>query len=129
MKTTYQTKARKLIISLLTENSDERMSIEDILLRMGEDAVGKSTVYRQMKLLCDEGIAHRFSTDDGTSLYQLAGKSCCSEHLHLKCLDCGLLLHLDERAQSELCRSTGFVIDDGISMLYGKCARCARRAK
>ncbi len=129
MKTTYQTKARKLIISLLTENADERLSIEDIMLRIGEGTVGKSTVYRQMKLLCDEGLAHRFSTDDGMSLYQLAGKSCCSEHLHLKCLDCGLLLHLDERAQTELCRSTGFVIDDGISMLYGKCARCARRAK
>ncbi len=129
MKTTYQTKARKLILKLLSENADERLSIEDIMLRMGDAAPGKSTIYRQMKLLCDEGLTHRFLTEDGVASYQLSGKSCCSEHLHLKCLDCGLLLHLDERTQSELCRSTGFVIDDDISMLYGKCARCARRAK
>lgn len=129
MKTTYQTKARKLILDTLSENSDERLSIDDILHRMGESAPGKSTLYRQMKLMCDEGLAHRFSGDDGASLYQLAGKGCCSEHLHLKCIECGLLLHLDDRAQSELCRGTGFVIDDGISMLYGRCARCARRAR
>lgn len=126
---TYQTRARKLIISLLTENPDERMSIENIIQRMGEPAPGKSTVYRQMKTLCDEGLIHRFPTEDGGALYQLAGKSCCSEHLHLKCIDCGLLVHLDESTQTQLCRSTGFVIDDGLSMLYGKCARCAGRAK
>lgn len=126
---TYQTKARKLIISLLTENSGERMSIENIIQCMGDTAPGKSTVYRQVKALCDEGLIHRFLTEDGGALYQLAGKSCCSEHLHMKCLGCGLLLHLDESAQTELCRSTGFVIDDGLSMLYGKCAKCAGRAR
>ena len=70
-------------------------------------------------------------TREGTasSVYQLAGKCCCSEHLHIKCVDCGLLIHLDNAACDALAKTTGFVIDDEKSMLYGHCANCARRSK
>ena len=97
---------------------------------MGETAPAKSTAYRLIKKLCDDGQVHRF-TREGTasSVYQLAGQCCCSEHLHIKCVDCGLLIHLDNAACDALAKTTGFVIDDEKSMLYGRCADCARRSK
>lgn len=125
----YQTKARKLLLDCLAENAEERMSIDGIMLALGEDAPGRSTLYRQMKSLCDEGLVRRFAAESGKALYQLAGGSCCCEHLHFKCLDCGLLMHLDSSAQDALCRSAGVLIDDGLSMLYGRCAKCAKRVK
>ena len=98
--------------------------------QLGEDAPAKSTAYRIVKKLCDEGFIRRFSRE-GTAgaVYQLAGKCCCAEHLHIRCLECGLLIHLDRSAQDELTKNTGFVLDDERSMLYGRCAACARRAK
>lgn len=130
MKATYNTKQRSALLSVFEENAGEQFSIDELMDNLGEDAPGKSTVYRLVKKLEEEGTLRRFSRE-GTSkaVYQLAGTHCCSEHLHIKCVDCGLLIHLDHDAQDELTKSTGFVIDDSLSMLYGRCAACARRAK
>ncbi len=130
MKATYNTKQRSAVLSVFEENADAQFTIDELMASLGEDAPGKSTVYRLVKKLEEEGTLRRF-TREGTSkaVYQLAGTHCCSEHLHIKCVDCGLLIHLDHDAQDELTKSTGFVIDDSLSMLYGRCADCARRAK
>ena len=125
----YQTKARRQLLDCLSDNAESRLSIDEIMSALGASAPGKSTLYRQMKSLCDEGLVRRFASESGKALYQLAGASCCCEHLHFKCLDCGALLHLDGEAQAALCRSAGVVIDDGLSMLYGRCAKCAKRSE
>ena len=130
MKASYNTKQRSAVLCFFEENAGEQFTIDELMERLEEAAPGKSTVYRLVKKLEEEGAVRRF-TREGTSksVYQLAGASCCSEHLHIKCVDCGLLIHLDHEAQDELVKSTGFVIDDSLSMLYGKCAACARRSK
>lgn len=126
----YQTKPRKKLIELLEDNREKRLSVDEILEALGEDSPGKSTVYRLVKSMEEEGELVRF-TREGTNKaeYQLCGASCCSEHLHMRCTGCGLLIHLDSKAQEALTKSTGFVIDDLHSMLYGKCAACAGRSK
>ena len=130
MKSGYNTKQRSAVLSFFEANADAQYTIDELVTSLGEDAPGKSTVYRLVKKLEEEGTLRRF-TREGTSkaVYQLAGTHCCSEHLHIKCVDCGLLIHLDHDTQDELTKSTGFVIDDSLSMLYGRCAACARRAK
>lgn len=130
MKATYNTKQRSAVLSFFEENAEKQFTIDELIMGLGDSAPGKSTVYRLVGKLEEEGALRRF-TREGTSkaVYQLAGASCCSEHLHIKCVDCGLLIHLDHETQNELTKSTGFVIDDGLSMLYGVCADCARRRK
>lgn len=130
MKASYNTKQRSAVLSFFEDNAERQFTIDELIEALGEDAPGKSTVYRLVKKLEEEGAVRRF-TREGTSksVYQLAGTHCCSEHLHIKCVDCGLLIHLDHDAQDELTKSTGFVIDDSLSMLYGRCAACARRAR
>ena len=126
----YQTHQKTALLKFLENNPKRQYTIDELIGQMGADAPAKSTAYRIVKKLCDEGLVRRF-VREGTAgaVYQLAGKSCCTEHLHIKCLDCGLLIHLDNRTQEELTKSTGFVLDDERSMLYGRCAQCAGRAK
>ena len=126
----YQTHQKTALLKFLENNPKRQYTIDELIGQMGADAPAKSTAYRIVKKLCDEGLVRRF-VREGTAgaVYQLAGKSCCTEHLHIKCLDCGLLIHLDNRTQEELTKSTGFVLDDERSMLYGRCAQCAGRVK
>ena len=129
MRTSYQTQQKAALLAFLERNAEHQFTIDEIIATMGEAAPAKSTAYRLIKKLCDDGQVRRF-TREGTasSVYQLAGSS-CSEHLHIKCVDCGLLIHLDSAACDTLAKATGFVIDDEKSMLYGHCANCARRSK
>lgn len=130
MRTSYHTQQKAALLRFLEENEHEHLTIDEILSAMGDEAPGKSTAYRLIKKLCDDGLVRRFTREGTTSsVYQLAGRSCCSEHLHIKCIDCGLLLHLDNAACEALAKTTGFVIDDEKSMLYGRCAACAGRSK
>ena len=130
MRTSYQTQQKAALLAFLERNAEHQFTIDEIIATMGEAAPAKSTAYRLIKKLCDDGQVRRF-TREGTacSVYQLAGSSCCSEHLHIKCVDCGLLIHLDSAACDTLAKATGFVIDDEKSMLYGHCANCTRRSK
>ena len=124
---TYQTHQRKALIDFF-EQGGRDYTVDELTDGLGKDAPGRSTVYRLLKSLEEEGILRRIPREGSTkAAYQLSGPDCCAEHLHIKCTDCGLLLHLDHAAQEALSRQTGFVIDDSRSMLYGKCARCARR--
>lgn len=130
MRTSYHTQQKAALLRFLEENEHEHLTIDEILSAMGDEAPGKSTAYRLIKKLCDDGLVRRFTREGTTSaVYQLAGRSCCSEHLHIKCIDCGLLIHLDNAACNALAKTTGFVIDDEKSMLYGRCAACAGRSK
>jgi len=130
MKATYQTQQRRTLIDFFECAGGHELTIEEIIDGLGDEAPGKSTVYRLVKKLEEEGTLRRIIREgSGKTAFQLEGSECCAEHLHIKCVDCGLLLHLDRAAQDALAEKTGFVIDDTRSMLYGKCARCARRAR
>ena len=130
MRESYNTQHKSELLEFLRCNPEGQFSIDEIIDGMGKSAPVKSTAYRLIKKLCDEGIVRRFARE-GTScaVYQLAGMSCCSEHLHIKCVECGLLIHLDKAEQDAIAKTTGFVIDDVRSMLYGRCEACAGRAK
>lgn len=130
MKAVYNTKQRSAVLRIFEENAEKQFTIDELIALLGDEAPGKSTVYRLVGKLEEEGTLRRF-TREGTSkaVYQLSGAHCCSEHLHIKCVDCGLLIHLDHETQNELTKNTGFTIDDSLSMLYGVCADCARRRK
>ena len=52
----------------------------------------------------------------------------CDAHLHLKCVDCGRLIHLDtgvsDALQADLLRAAGFTVDGRSTTIYGTCAAC-----
>ena len=100
----YKTQQKEVLLGFLYAHRDTPMSVEEISERLRgacDNAPGKSTVYRLMGRLCEEGSVKRFEKGNSrTFLYQFAGGEACRHHLHLRCLSCGRLLHMDH-AQSE----------------------------
>ena len=124
----YSTGKKELIIELLSQNSDRSYTIEEISDTVTFDGKGKSTVYRLISELVQDGILRRLS--DGRTrhcTYQYVGGEHCHKHMHLKCNGCGKLIHLDEgttRAfEKKILTLGGFCIEEG-SFLYGKCKEC-----
>ena len=126
----YQTAQKKLLLDFLREHSSQAFTIEELAaaLEGREHAPGKSTLYRLMPLLVQEGRVKRFVR--GTSrqfLYQMMGES-CRTHLHLKCSICGQMVHMGHEESLELVRMIDkkyhFSVSEGDTILFGLCENC-----
>lgn len=125
---TYNTEKRAEILEFFSRHGGQAFSAEDICSAILTDGRGKSTVYRLISKLVDQGILRRIA--DGKTrhvTYQCIHSGGCSEHLHLKCNVCGRLIHLDEQTSHTLgisiLKTEGFTIDSG-ALLYGRCESC-----
>lgn len=128
----YVTKQGQLIKDFLENNSDRHFSADEVYfaLRSGGESIGKTTVYRQLERLADEGCVQKFSSGaNGACCYQLA--SCaCHNHYHLKCSECGTLLHVEcdflDRLSAHIYDDHKFTVDGSKTVLYGLCEACRR---
>ena len=125
----YTTGKRKRILEFLSSGSDRSYTLVEICEALTDGTHGKSTVYRLVSELVNEGKIKRLS--DGRTrhcTYQYIGDEQCHNHLHLKCKGCGKLMHLDSRVskyfEQAVLKTDGFVIDEG-TFLFGTCKRCA----
>ncbi len=131
----YKTRQRERILRLLTENAGRHLSVDEVVdhLRGQGEPVGKSTVYRYLDRLVEQGLVRRYFLEEGVgACYQYAGgEERCREHFHLKCIGCGVLLHvecsyLDEVAQ-HVASHHRFAIDQTKTVVYGLCELCAAK--
>ena len=130
----YKTIQKEIMLSYLTETRDEPQSMEQILLaleRRGEP-LGKSTVYRLIKNMSDSGELKCFS-EGKKFLYRLAGNGECHNHLHLKCTQCGKLLHMDhdrsEKIIEDIYGENGFSVSETDTTIFGKCEECSKNTQ
>ena len=128
----YKTRQRAVIENILKDNSDIHMTVDDIaakLISIGEN-VGRTTVYRTLEKLVNEGKVRKYTAEknDSACFQYLTNTGHCHEHFHLKCVDCGKLLHLDCQKISELASHIasdhGFTLNAGRTVLYGVCEKC-----
>ena len=130
---TYNTTQRQSIVDYLKSNPEGQYTIEQLAeaLTSGNEAhkIGKSTVYRLINRMVEEGIVRR--TVKGNSrqfLYQYAAVKGCSSHLHMKCRECGKILHMDDEQSKRLMEllheSRQFELDIKETLLLGKCENC-----
>lgn len=134
-KTTYHTIGRERLLTYFAEHPGRQLTVEELtaaLVREGV-TVGKSTVYRLVGKLCEEGKLSRLRDGErGCFFYAYAEdtRGCDGHHFHLKCLGCGRLFHLECRHSEALCDHIAgthhFRIDSGRTLLYGQCERCQR---
>lgn len=129
----YNTEQKKLLLDFLRKNSDSSYTIEEIVgaikLSAGDLAPGRSTVYRLMTRLVEERQVQRFAKERGRSfVYRIIADEHCRNHLHLKCLSCGKILHLDRATSDALLEQVKLVNDFSVSeeatLLFGNCAKC-----
>jgi Fur family ferric uptake transcriptional regulator len=81
----------------------------------------------------DAGTVRKYTIEEGKcACYQYVGDSeynhCC-EHYHLKCSECGKLLHVScefmDEINEHIKNEHNFIIDNSKTVFYGICKECA----
>jgi Fur family transcriptional regulator, ferric uptake regulator len=91
--------------------------------------IGQATVFRNIKILAEAGLARKACQDDGASSYEHAFKH--PHHDHLICLGCGKIVEFRdeaiERAQDGVFERHGFLPAEHRLELRGYCPKCAKK--
>lgn len=124
----YRTRQRDEILRFFEENEDKCFSAKEVTRHVN---AGEATVFRTIATLTKEGKLKRFTGDSmkgGCAYYQY---NLCTEaypHIHLKCEECGKLIHMDCLFIDELVKhfrmDHSFKVDFGKTVIYGKCSEC-----
>lgn len=131
--TGYHTEQKKMLLQFLHEHRTEAYTIEEaafgLKARYGNAAPAKSTVYRLVQRLVEEGEVKRLVMGNSRRfVYQLTDGEACHTHLHMQCRACGRLFHLEERFSHALAQQVaeaeGFTLCESDTVLLGECAAC-----
>ena len=133
----YKTKQRSAILDYLIEHKDSHVTVNNISDYLEQDGthVGITTIYRHLDKLLEQGLVRKYTVDGTTSAcYQYANiDEKCHQHFHMKCEDCGRLIHLNCSHINELCSHIfdehGFTVDLYRTVFYGICRECSERTQ
>lgn len=145
MNRSYMTPSRRAVIALFRSHPHRRFTAEQVctlvcqLNEEGTALLGKSTVYRQLARLCQQGQLTRTTDTDGPSsggavhVYQYAAPDGRGESaFRLQCRRCGRITPLDcEQADAlvaHLRDHHGFA-PAGDTVLRGVCRDCQKNQK
>lgn len=134
-KTSYNTKQKSAILRCIKDNKDKHFTVDSLCenLFQNGDAVGRTTVYRFLEKLSNDGVLRKYAASQGESVcYQYVDNhNDCTEHFHLKCEECGSLIHMECDEMSELVRHIkkhhGFSLNPLKTVIYGICEECAAK--
>jgi Fur family ferric uptake transcriptional regulator len=112
--------------------SEDHLSVED-LLKLAQKRradVGRTTVYRTLKLLCDAGLASEMEVGGETRFERDYNRE---HHDHLICEECGRIIEFQspqiERLQEEVATRLGFAITRHRHQIFGLCRECRERVR
>ena len=110
--------------------SERHLSVDDLLhlVQKRRPDIGRTTVYRTLKLLQAAGLAQELELD-GQSRFEREYKR--EHHDHFICKSCGAIFEFSnpdiERIQDEIAAEIGFTIEGHRHQIYGFCRSCTRR--
>ena len=120
-----QTKSVKALLNAF-EQSDDAISVVE-LVKQVKQKMNKTTVYRILDRLEDDGKLHSFMGTDGLKWYAKCDHSCSAEHHvdshpHFQCRDCGKTscLSIDVSIPSV----PNYKIESAELLLIGQCDNC-----
>ena len=111
--------------------SDTHLSVDDLLqmVQKRRPDIGRTTVYRTLKLLQSAGLAQELALD-GQRKFERDYKR--EHHDHFICKSCGAIFEFTspdiERLQDEIAADIGFTIEGHRHQIYGFCRSCTVRA-
>ena len=136
MRGEYNTRQKRELLRFLKEHEWENFSLDEVVLRLRERgaSVGRSTAYRYLEALAEQGSVRKYAGAQGVTQYQsVADAGECSRHFHMLCKRCGTLQHVDCALMDALSRHIaehhGFQLDARETTLVGVCAKCAREER
>lgn len=130
----YATASRRKILEFLKSSSDRTVSAADIdsYLKENGSEVNLTTIYRYLDKLTQEGTVIKYAAEKGSqTVYQYVEQGHrCEEHLHLKCVKCGCIIHLEcafmDEISEHILKDHGFTLQCRNSILYGVCEKCRK---
>ena len=128
----YTTASRTKILEYLKKNGDRTVNVNDIsnYLKENQSEVNITTIYRYLDKLAKEGTVIKYVAEKGNqAVYQYVEQGHhCDEHLHLKCVKCGCIIHLECDFMREIAehikKDHGFELQCKNSIIYGMCCIC-----
>ena len=128
-KMVYNTEQRNLLLSFLKDNPDKKFSAKEIEKALAHENISRSAVYRNLADLEADGKVKRYSkTGSRETFFQYYDLQCCRNHIHLSCIKCGKIFHLENQIADNLVNNLadqeGFEINKGETTLYGICKDC-----
>lgn len=134
-KTGYNTKQKTALLQCVKNIKDKHFTVDSLCEIMIENGhtVGRTTVYRFLEALSNDGILRKYAASQGESVcYQYVGEhGDCNQHFHLKCEKCGSLIHMecDEMCQlaHHIKNHHGFSLNPLKTVIYGVCEDCAAK--
>ena len=129
----YNTKQKEKLVDFLINNKDKHTTVQEISAYLSTEGspLGTATIYRQLDKLVESGVVRKFVIDGKTgACYQyIENEHECREHLHLKCISCAKLIHLNcdhlMSINKHIEEHHGFIIDPSQTVFYGRCADCS----
>jgi Fur family ferric uptake transcriptional regulator len=106
------------------------VSVEDLLkiVRRRHPDVGRTTIYRSLKLFKDAGLASELAFGGEARFEPVWNRD---HHDHFVCVSCGAIFEFRspqiERLQEEIASGIGFSIDGHRHHIFGRCRRCAAK--
>jgi len=100
------------------------------LFNQNQTPVSKATLYRYLDMLVSQNAVRKFIIDNQPSAgYQYIEEGdYCHEHFHLKCLECGVLLHVEcDEFDQYIKEKYQFIIDQSKIIIYGTCHECSNK--
>jgi Fur family transcriptional regulator, ferric uptake regulator len=108
------------------------VSVEDLLkiVRKREPEVGRTTIYRTLKLFQEAGLASELLLG-GEARFEPLWKR--DHHDHFVCVSCREIIEFQspeiERLQDEIAGRLGFVIEGHRHHIFGRCRKCAEKSR
>lgn len=111
--------------------AERHLSVDDLLqlVQRRRPDIGRTTVYRTLKLLNEAGLAQELVLQ-GQTYFEREYKR--QHHDHFICNTCGEIFEFTspeiERLQEEAAAAIGFSIEGHRHQVFGRCLRCTTRA-
>lgn len=139
VKAKYKTRQSEKIREFLKANPRKHFTAYDVCDYFKEkgEAIGTTTVYRQLDALVKEGTIKKYVFEENSSAcFEYVEEHDAEHHCtcyHLKCTECGKLIHLNCEEigmfERHIAEHHGFKIDSVRTVFYGLCADCAGHAE
>ncbi|QHT66043.1 transcriptional repressor [Rhodocytophaga rosea] len=126
------TSCREEILDLFLQRNFA-LSHADIESTIHED-FDRVTVYRTLKTFLDKGLIHKVLDDEGVTKYALCKEKCSHtehhhEHVHFKCMTCGLTNCLDSVLIPSISLPAGYSLSETSLLVQGTCQDCNQKRK
>lgn len=134
MSVTYMTRQQKAVLQCMESLPGDAGAVElaELLHARGQ-AIGLTTVYRQLEKLEQQGLVHKIVTDEGARYRFCDCRRRSEECFLIKCEQCGKVEHARCEHLGELyghlAADHHFRINPHRTLFYGLCQDCAGEAE